>query len=192
MHSELIRRSIIWLSNIATQKGIRSCPELTLGEGYVADAGAIMNLQWGWTKKFGCNWSDEGDDFTFVMEAKVSRSDFRKTFIKDDHLGSRLKPIANFHFLVVAKGVLPTHLSDEIAIDGVPSFWGVLEESRNGLRLIKIPTYCQSPSMSLHEFGYRILRYSSFNKFAMLDLREECISNDDAEEQKELGFGDAS
>src|SRR5688500_7453843 len=97
MHSELIRRALVWLSNIATQKGMRSCPELTLAEGYVADAGAIMNLQMTWDRKFfngkyfnslcSENSWPSVDDFTFVVEAKASRSDFMKTFIKNGHRG---------------------------------------------------------------------------------------------------------
>lgn len=175
MHSELIRRSLIWLSNIATGKGIRGCPEITLCEGYVADAGAIMNLQRAWGNRFFKNTEPSivSDDFTFIVEAKASRSDYMKTFKHGKHFGDRMQPMANFHFIVVASGVLPSYLSYDVAKEEIPSFWGCLEESRNGLRLIKVPEYCHNPSISLHEFGYRILRYADPRKYMIIDLKEE-------------------
>lgn len=176
-HTELIRRSLIWLSNIATGKGIRACPEITLGDGYVADGGAILNLQrkWGW-KFFERQVPTETDDFTFVMEAKVSKGDFNKTFVHGNHGGDRMKPIANFHFVVRSKG-----LQCE-----APDFWGCLEESRNGLKLVKMPLYCPEPSISLYEFGYRILRYSDVRKFMMIDLR--CSPEEAAEIAQEIAL----
>lgn len=174
-HSELIRRSLVWLSNIATQKGIRSAPECTLGDGYVADGAAILNLQFQWDCKFFItpyyklrkekNYI-ETDDFTFVIEAKVSKSDFSKTFIHNGHAGDRMKPRGNFHFIVVSKG-----LADHVA-SCYTDFWGILEESRNGLRLVKLPAYCPQSFDHLHEFAYRILRYSDPRKFMLIDLRE--------------------
>lgn len=90
----------MWLSNISTQKGIRGCPEITLREGYVADAGAILNLQMKWDHKFfkgnyysflknTNGWLDT-DDFTFVIESKASKSDYDKTFKHNKHLGDRM------------------------------------------------------------------------------------------------------
>lgn len=170
-HTELIRRSLIWLSNIATGKGIRACPEMTLGEGYIADGGAILNLQFRWAWEFfERQIPPYNDDFTFVLEAKVSKGDFNKTFVHGNHVGDRMKPIANFHFVVMAKG-----LQCE-----APDFWGCLEESRNGLRLVKLPRFCPEPSMSLHEFAYRILRFSDVRKYMILDLKE-CHGEEDAE-----------
>lgn len=171
LHTELIRRALCWLSNIATQKGIRGCPEIILSEGYVADGGAIMNLQWKWQCKF---MTDEQrlkreidcDDYTFVIESKASRSDFQKTFVHGKHLGDRLTPKANFHFIVTAKNVV--NFPSEI-----PSFWGHLEESRNGLRLIRAPQYCPQPISSIHEFAYRILRYADVRKYMIMGLKEE-------------------
>lgn len=170
LHTELIRRSLCWLSNISTGKGIRACPEFILSEGYVADAGAIMNLQLKWACKFmtedqRLRREINHDDYTFIIESKAFRSDFQKTFVHGNHIGDRLIPKANFHFVVTAKDVVK--FPSEI-----PSFWGHLEESRNGLRLVKLPTYCPQPIESIYEFGYRILRYSDPRKYIIIDLKE--------------------
>lgn len=170
-HTELTRRALVWLSNIATQKGIRGCPEITLFEGYVADGGAILNLQHQWQCKFMTNDQRlkreiDCDDYTFIIESKAFRSDFQKTFIKNGHgVGSRMIPRANFHFVVTAKGVV--QLPSE-----VPDFWGHLEESRSGLRLVKVPSYCPHALEKIHEFGYRILRYADSRKYMIIDLKE--------------------
>lgn len=172
-HTELTRRALTWLSNISTQKGIRCAPEVTLGQGYVADGAAILNLQFQWDCKFFItpyhklrkeNGYIDVDDFTFIIESKASRSDLQKTFCNNGHFGDRMKPRANFHFIVTSKGIVP---------DGFYSdFWGILEESGRGLRLKKLPTFCPQSFDHLHEFAYRILRYSDERKFMVMDLRE--------------------
>lgn len=181
-HKDLIIRALVWLGNISTQRGIRGCEEVTLGEGYVADAVAICGLQSKWDRNLFKTYYNkarvehgwiETDDFSFIVEAKSSYSDFRKTFFHDQHTGSRLKPRGNFHFVVVAKGVLPTHLSNKIAGEEVPSFWGILEESRNGVRCIKLPEFIPQPIESLHEIAYRLLRYTKHGKYTVFDLCHE-------------------
>lgn len=182
-HTDLIRRSLIWLSNIATARGIRGCAEVPLSEGYVADAVAIAGLQAQWDRKFfggiyysklaqGNDWPLV-DDFSFVFEAKASRSDFNKTFVRGEHFGDRMVPRANFHFVVAAKCILPTELSDDIASGCVPGFWGFLEESGTGLRLVKLPEFITQPVTNLHEIGYRILRFTKHGKYSDHDLRQQ-------------------
>jgi hypothetical protein len=173
-HIELTKRSLIWLDTIVTQRGLRGTVELTLGNGYVADAGAVAGLQYKWSQKLlnGATHT-KTDDFSFIFETKVSRADFNNTFRHCNHIGDRLKPRANFHFIVTAKCVLPTHLDDELANQDVPSFWGFLEESNRGLRVVKLPTYCPHSLEHLHEFAYRVLRYSKTGKFNGWDLFNE-------------------
>lgn len=174
-HTEMIRRSLLWLSNQATGKGIRSAPEITLGEGYVADAGAILRPQYAVECKlfngpFKEHEQDHLYDFSFVVEAKVSRSDFRNTFVSGHHFGDRLTPRGNFHFIVAAKGVC--------SIEEVPTFWGLLEESGKGLAVKKWPVYCHQSKEHLYEFAYRILRFGKVGKFMVMNLHENVIDEE--------------
>lgn len=170
----MIIRAMIWLSNISTGRGIRGCEEVILGEGYVADGVVICGLQYKWDRKLfdgkgyftlkNQNGWVETDDFSFVIESKVSRSDFRNTFVNPgNHGGDRLIPKGNFHFLVVGKGVIQN-------TDEVPEMWGVLQESRNGLRLLRTPKFIPQPINNLHEMAYRILRYTKLGKYSIFEL----------------------
>lgn len=152
-HIELQRMCLIWLEGLATQRGIRGCEEVIIDSGYVADAAAISGLQYGNKKKFQADQSIE--DFTFVFETKVSRSDYLCTFKKAD--GNRHTAKANFHFVVAAKGV--------VSPDEVPEMWGLLVESGRGLGLRKPPKYIHHSPERLHEFAYKLLRSGHNNKF---------------------------
>jgi len=158
-HIVLSRMALVWLENKATQRGIRGCEEVILGNGYVCDSAAICGLQMAWEKQFvGVDrLNDAADDYSFVFETKVSRSDFLKTFAKNGHIGDRLIQKANFHFVVAAKKI--------VSADEVPDFWGLLEESRGGLKLVKLPKYLIRTKEQLHEFGYILLRSGHSRKF---------------------------
>lgn len=151
--------SLIWLEKYATNRGIRGCEEVIMRPGYVADAAAICGLQYQHYK----NWigdrkpNDFSDDFTWIFETKVSRSDFLKTFINDKHLGSRLSPVCNFHYIVASKKI--------IAKEEVPEFWGLIEEYGRGLRIVKEAIYVPTTKEQLHEFGYTLLRSGHSAKF---------------------------
>lgn len=165
LHIELAHRSLVWLDVKATQRGIRGCEEVILDDGYVVDAAAIGALQEKWERllvgKEVKIYTDPEhvDDYSFVFESKVSRSDFMNTFKRGNHTGDRLKAIANFHFIVTPKGLV-THSE-------VPEFWGLLEKSGHGLRLMKHPKYMKDTVLSLPEMAYKILRSSHVSKFTL-------------------------
>jgi hypothetical protein len=151
--------ALIWLEKYATQRGIRGCEEVIIRPGYVADAAAICGLQYQYHKKWVGDRkpNDFSDDFTFIFETKVSRSDFLKTFINDNHIGSRLQPISNFHYVVTTKKI--------VAEQEIPAFWGLIEEYGRGLRIVKEAVYSPTTKQQLHEFGYTLLRSGHSSKF---------------------------
>lgn len=156
-HIQLQRRSLIWLENKCTQRGIRGCEEVILKPGYVCDAAAICGLQFGWQKL----WVGDGiqnhqsDDYSFVFETKVSRADYLSTFRSEE--SNRLEQLANFHFIVAAKGVVNE--------TEVPEMWGLLVESGQGLKICKQAPYVNHDIRRLHEFAYILLRSGHNRKF---------------------------
>lgn len=163
LHCELAQRALVWLEGKATGRGIRGCEEIILAEGYVADSVAISGLQIANEILFlgkRREWnSGESDDLIWVFESKVSRSDFMNTFKRSNHLGDRLTPIGNFHFVVTPKGLVKP--------EEVPTFWGLLERSGQGLRVTKMPELCETTKEKLYEIAYCILRGSHFGKFTL-------------------------
>lgn len=164
-HIELTRKALVWLKVKATARGVRGCEEVILDEGYVADGAAICGLQIQHGKKFVGDfyrerWSSEtSNDYSWVFETKVSRSDFRNTFVNNGHIGNRLIPIANFHFIVTPRAML--------TVDDVPTFWGLLEESGAGLSIKKMPEFNPTEDRELFKFAYKVLRYGHARKFTL-------------------------
>lgn len=162
LHCELAERALVWLSTKATRRGIRGSVEVIIAEGYVPDSAAISGLQIQYEKQFkNCERqrgnSEECDDYIFIFESKVSRGDFFNTFKHGNHIGDRLKPIGDFHFVVTPKGLVKP--------EEVPTFWGLLEKSGSGLRLSKLPEYTPASRQQLHEVAYNILRCTHETKF---------------------------
>ena len=165
LHTELAQRALVWLECRATGRGIRGCDEVIIGDGYVADAAAICGLQLAHEKTFigkhrDLAMSELAPDYIFIFESKVSRSDFIKTFKNNGHLGDRLSPVGNFHFVVAPKGM--------VKHDEVPTFWGLLEQSGVGLRIVKMPSYVPTTTDVLKTIGYQILwsiKYCKFNLY---------------------------
>lgn len=159
LHIELAQRALVWLEGRATNRGIRGCEEVILDNGYVADSVALSGLTYKNEKLFGVatdRWrNEESEDLAWIFESKVSRSDYLNTFKS----GNRLTPIGNFHFIVTPRGLVKP--------EEVPSFWGLLEQSGQGLTLRKIPTLQYITIQKVHEIGYLILRYSKHNKFTL-------------------------
>lgn len=180
LHIELAQRALIWLESRSTGRGIRGCEEVYILEGYIADAAAISGLTFANQKLFvgtERNWDQkEADTFAWAFESKVSRSDFLKTFKRDENFSSRLNPIANFHVIVCPQGV--------IHADEVPEFWGLLEQRGKGLGILKLPTMIPIESTQLYEFSYRILRSGHYGKFGIYtdkinEFRKHQLSIDD-------------
>jgi hypothetical protein len=168
LHIELARKALIWLESRATQRGIRGCEEVIIGEGYIADAVAISGLTFSQNKIF-CgkgnverNYNSKvADDYSFIFESKVSRSDFQTTFGRGYESGNRRIREANFHFVVTPKGLVKP--------EEVPEFWGLLEKSGAGLSIKKMAQFIEfdSPDECLHGIAYSILRASRYGKFTL-------------------------
>lgn len=174
-HILLQRRALTWLATLATQRGIRGCEEVILRKGYVCDAAAICGLQWAWQKRFevgkryaqvpgrqlseyqASKSAQQTDDFSFLFEAKVSKSDYLSTF-HPSKITTRKERIANFQYIVAAKGIW---MDWEI-----PEGWGLLVESGVGLKLVRDAPYVPLPIEKLHEFAYILLRSGHNRKFS--------------------------
>lgn len=144
LHTDLTKNAVLWLRNMAKPLAFNACPEIKLCDGYVADACVCMHLKsdWGLSGK-------RNSEYTFIIESKATFKDFNKTFKNGKHLGDRLIPKANFHFIVIANGIIPdTKL--------IPSFWGALEYYGNGLRMIKMPSFCAHSEEYMYQFAYQI------------------------------------
>lgn len=164
LHQELAWRALVWLEAKATNRGIRGVEEVCLAEGYIADSVAISGLtianeklmRGASTRRHNDKISD---DYTWIFESKVSRSDFQNTFKHSNHNGDRLKPIGNFHFVVTPRGLVKP--------EEVPTFWGLLERSGQGLKISKMAEPCAHSIERLHEIAYQILRASDSRKFGL-------------------------
>jgi len=117
LHDKLAGRSLVWLHNRATPKGIAGATEVWLTDSYVADAVALCSLQYRFYEKYG---TDRLNYFACVFEVKVSRQDFNKTFSSETN---RLTPVGSLHWVVTPKGL----------VTDVPTFWGLLEVRGAGL-----------------------------------------------------------
>lgn len=176
LHIELARRALVWLEGKATQRGIRGCEEVQLAEGYVADSAAITGLvnrieramlgDHYQERRLGNGGWGLTDDYAFVFESKVSRSDFFNTFKRNNHKGDRLSAIGNFHFVVTPKGMLKP--------EEIPTFWGLLEIGGAGLSAKKSAEYQTMSLTQLHELAYNILRSRHESKFGIWN--DEIIS----------------
>jgi hypothetical protein len=180
LHIELAQRALIWLEAKATNRGIRGCEEVILDGGYVADSAAISGLTLKNESLFlgkSRDWSSkESDDLIWIFESKVSRNDFHNTFKRDNHSGSRLKPIGNFHFIVCPYKMLSK--------EDAPEFWGILEQRGTGLGIVKMPTFCETSTADLHRIAYLLLRSNHERKFGIFSYELEKFRKE--QEQIEL------
>lgn len=160
LHCELAQRALVWLQVRATKRGIRGCEEVIINEGYVADSAAISGLQLQYEKLFlgkSRGWNHKAsDDLVWIFESKVSRGDFFNTF-KIENGSNRLNPVGNFHFVVTPKGL--------VTPDEVPAFWGLIEQSGQGLKISKMPQLIEITEQQLYEIAYKILRSTHETKF---------------------------
>lgn len=173
-HMDLQNRALAWLANKATGRGFRGGLEIPLAEGYVADAAAVGSFQNRWDKRFTNDdfaervTLDYGDgvvregvkcqvQHAIVFEAKADLSDLQSTFRKDGSgpHANRQKPIGSLHWLVVPQEAYAWTAT----LDRVPSFWGVLGSSGNGLRIIRDAEHCQMTREQYCEFCASILWY---------------------------------
>ena len=147
-HIELTRRAISWMRPRVTNSGQRWASEIKIADGYVADAGTIANLQFRFFEELAGGNDIKWDRMFFLFEAKVSRADYFNMF-HPEKKGNRWVPVANVHYIVTPKGMVDP--------DEVPTFWGLLEKSHQGLRQIKKPIYCEMSEVEMWRMGYLIL-----------------------------------
>ena len=159
LHVELTKRTRRWMRRRATGAGVAWASEVYLGQGYVADAVLVGSLQHRfWLEVTKSNIEEfralgsrdrviAPEKLVIVFEAKVSRSDFLATFSREN--GNRLAPAGNLHYLVA---------SDNLTnFDCLPGWWGILQQSGNGLRQIRPSIYRDVAEQQLWHAGFRVL-----------------------------------
>lgn len=161
LHQNLSNKALSWLTKRATNKGIRGGLEIKIKDNYIADAAALGMIKAQYAKELQIpyhSWPISNDSlrhsYSFVFEAKATRSDFFKTFgpsCKIDHKNRRER-VADFHFVVVPKNLISVEELGNIEIG-----WGVLEMSSRGLSLIKHPEFCDVPESYNHNLAYNLL-----------------------------------
>ena len=157
LHNELSYRAIRWISNKSTQRGMHTGIEIAIADNYVVDAIAIGDIQNRFCREYNVHsYYDKNariDDMVFIFESKVSISDFNHTFKENNNShDNRLKPVANFHWIVAPKGLLK--------IEFIPSFWGLLEGSGAGLKEIKKPQFQPIENINeVYRLSYYVNRY---------------------------------
>jgi len=161
-HINLQHRSLKWLRNKMTGRGMRGAHEVSLKQGYVADAVAMGSLQSRYSERYWNNHHRDGryrflhherySDGVFVFEAKATRADFLSTFGKKygPH-ANRFEPIGTHHWVVVPRGIIKPEEYHMLA------FWGVLEESGTGLREVHAPYWCNISTAALQQIAYSLL-----------------------------------
>ncbi len=171
-HNELALLGLTWLQNKATAKGMRGTTEVTLDQGYVADAVVLCRLQNCFFKRY-CEhshltpitgygildkakgkvvykWEGEVDNyFACIFEAKASRSDFLSTFNDGEKHKNRHKPIGNLHWCITPKGL--------VRPDELPDFWGLLEPYGAGLTEKKIPLINLLTNAEIDRIAHQLL-----------------------------------
>ena len=136
LHDKLARKSLVWLHNRATAKGIAGATEVWLADRYVADAVALCSLQRQFFEKYVqpearadvLKQRSEANYFACVFEVKVSKQDFNKTFGAETN---RLTPVGSLHWVVAPR----------FMVKKVPAFWGLLEARYRGLTEVIKPKF---------------------------------------------------
>ncbi len=90
------------------------------------------------------------NEFMIIFESKASITDFNNTFKNKINIKNNI--YANIHFLVIPKG-----FSSKYRLHELPNYWGILEQSGVGLKLIKLPTYTKIDRAYFLEAAYTML-----------------------------------
>jgi len=159
-HNTLSRMAIAWINNKVTGRGIRGGFEVSVAEGYVADAVVLCSFQQRYAERFiGKENFERLSDFTYlipevlcVFEAKATRADFQGTFGGGERQANRHEPVGSLHWCVTPrKLVLPEEL---------PDFWGLLQTRGLGLEVVRRPVYYKVNDRVLEKAAYQILWYA--------------------------------
>lgn len=155
-HDQLAGKALTWFASRCTRRGARGGFELSLNNGYVADAVALGSFQYRFHQAYKCHWG-YGREFKWnyflcTFEAKASRGDFQGTFgpkATNGNHANRWEPITHLHWIVVSKGICTPE-------EG-PGFWGILEEAGQGLREIRCPAFNELTEQALDRFAHSLL-----------------------------------
>lgn len=171
-HNELALLGLTWIGNKATARGTRGTTEVTLDQGYVADAVVLCRLQDRFferycehshlkpiighgvldrtTGKVVYEWNGEvGNYFACILEAKATRADFLSTFNDGEKHKNRHKPIGNLHWCISPKGL--------VRPDELPDFWGLLEPYGAGLTEKKMPVINLLSDTELDRIAHQLI-----------------------------------
>lgn len=131
-HDELVRRSVVWLRRhgccvVATEVIAWCCREAPDVIGW--DYGGI----------------------SFVIEAKVTRSDFLADKNKP-HRNGKVVGLGNMRYYAAPKGMIQR--------EELPDGWGLIETSGHGMRLAKAPTSQEANEHRERVLLVQLYRYS--------------------------------
>lgn len=175
LHSDLTNRVAGWMRRRVTGAGFDYATEVYLARGYVADAVVIGSLQHRFWLDVTASDIQEfrrlgnmdrvvaPEKLVMVFETKVSRQDFLCTF-NGNVEGNRRNPVGNLHYLII-----PQALKCE---DHLPAWWGILEQSRKGLRQIREAKYMATDDSRLWYAGFRVLLAKHRNPRCLTCLHE--------------------
>ncbi|TSA57829.1 hypothetical protein D4R42_00890 [bacterium] len=173
LHEWLTSKTLPFLSQMATARGIVWRQEHTIHNGMRPDAVAFCELQMKYERKFNCvqrdnfTWKDEYNHM-FVFETKVSYSDFKNSFNGNGQW--KEQSYANFHFLVIPKGFYQAY-----DLSNLPDYWGILEPNVSALKIVQLPKYISIDRIFFLEAAYTIL----FKWGRTLNLIERELLNKD-------------
>jgi len=146
LHRELQLATLTWLSSRTTRRGCASSIEIPFWD-YIVDAGGLCRLQ----NRFWNSYNqkqEQPNDLLCIFEVKVSRNDYKRTFVKD---GVPFSParIASLEWIVTPSDIV-------MAID-IPFGWGWLIKRGNGLSEIIKPRYYSVAEANINKFAYAVL-----------------------------------
>ena len=147
LHKELAIRGLSWLNSKISGKGKRWATEFCITNGYVADSCCFALQQGRFLVRMFNKPEAWPHSLLYIFEAKVSKTDFNKTFKNPN--SNRLRLIGNIHYIVTPR--------DLVTVNDIPLGWGWLIKSGNGLREIMRPHYNEISEDFRNKVAYNML-----------------------------------
>lgn len=163
LHNTLAVMALRWLNAKVTGRGLRGGFEVSVADGYVADAVGLCTFQLRFAEQYvgkkqldGVDaWTVRVPEIVAIFESKASRQDFLATFGSGDRHANRLTPVGNLHWCVCARGIAKP--------EELPEGWGMLQVRGSGLTELRPPNFYHQSQATLHKLAYRVLWYAKNN-----------------------------
>lgn len=159
LHNWLAERSLRWLRQRVTARGLRGGFEVPIADTYIADAVALCCFKDRFARKYigRDNFREVAGvyiipELACVFEAKATRSDFLATFVGTARHANRRCPVGSLHWAVCGRNVCEA--------EELPDIWGLLQVRGAGLTEQRQPRYCPQSPATLNRTAYQILWYA--------------------------------